>query len=286
MMAKQRRVTGAVQTRLAWSLLLVIVSGSRVLCGQAVSQGVPDDEWLARRALFITLLSGHEIPGPDDLLDVQAFVQRTLAPLTDDEAEARKQQLIELLALENRVVETKERVRRLRGADELPPAERFTEAYVNHVADVIAAVAALEDLRSIDALSFNIGTGTIVTNALVGFGAAAVETIASRFDVPDPITRSAVIRTLTLMLRDSPDLSRDDATRSRVAAVVLRSAGDEHYLVRRSAVAGLMQLGDAQSVAIVRQMSETDVYREAETGQPERYPVRNTARKALDDLSR
>jgi HEAT repeat protein len=78
--------------------------------------------------------------------------------------------------------------------------DRLSEEYVNYYGDLIAAVAALQDVRSLDALVGAIATGNMAIGTLVGFGKQAVTPVARQLQHTDPHVRSAAARTLSQMV--------------------------------------------------------------------------------------
>ena len=278
--------------RLLASIVLSSVAamhGSHVLEAQnpagkqlSLSSAIRAKQWDARRDAFAVLIGVDRaayVRG--GIANVGDVVGRTLRRRKDENAEQQKRLLIELLSVENQVVADKERTRRQRGLDELPPDERFAEEYVNYYADVIAAVVALGDIRSVQALVGAITTGSMATEALVGFGTRALMPVAARITDEDPMVRGSVVHTLSGMLERSSSVAKDAQARALIKKALMNAAKDEHYLVRGRAAAGLVRVGDAESIAIVKELAENDPYVDVVPFGKGGYPVREAAARAL-----
>jgi hypothetical protein len=202
-----------------------------------------------------------------------------LASESGPAADRRKQLLIELLATENDMVAAKDRL--LRRDGHLPPGEELSETYVNYYADVVAAVAALRDPRSVSALAGAITTGSIATGALISFGVVAVEPVARRVSDDDPVRRTSAARLLSEMLASSGQVAKDTKSRAIIKKALAAAARDTDYHVRGRAIPGLVRLGDAESIAIVEDLARNDAYVDNTPGRKGSRPVREDAEQAL-----
>ncbi|HEY7186183.1 MAG TPA: hypothetical protein VH436_06525 [Vicinamibacterales bacterium] len=83
------------------------------------------------------------------------------------------------------------------------------------------------------------------------------------------------------MLVRSDEIANDAPSRSLIKRVLTTAARDKEYLVRRRSVAGLVRLGDPESIAIVRNLALKDPYIDTLPGREGTYPVREAAENAL-----
>ena len=260
------------------------VSAQRGATPLSEEKAIVNDNWLRRRDAFISLIGvDPETYNRGGVPNVGEFVRRNLAPLSGSAADRRKLLLIGLLDSENKNVNGKRELRNRLGLLELPPADRLTEEYSNYYGDVTAAIAGLADIRSVEALADAITTGEMVRGTLISFGPAAVVPVAARMANVDDRVRSSVVFTLAQMLVRSKEIANDRPSRRVISDTLRSAASDRSYIVRGRAAEGLVQLGDADSIAIVKELARSDPY----TYPPEyteragRYPVREAAAAAL-----
>jgi hypothetical protein len=227
---------------------------------------VASPEWKTRRAAFAQLIGLRPEAYAQGGVTYMPDLLRPLLAKDRDNSEARKLALIELLEIENKTVERE---------------QQLSEAYVNYYGDVIAAVATVADPRSIDALVGAVSTGNMATGTLISFGNAAVEPVGKKLDSPDPLVRSSVARTLSQMLEKSQEISGTPASRAVIKRALVQAAKDNDPIVRRSAVDGLVTLGDAESIAIVDQLARNDPYQADFPGKEGKFLVREAAANAL-----
>jgi HEAT repeat protein len=156
----------------------------------------------------------------------------------------------------------------------------LSEEYVNYYGDVIAAVATLNDPRSLSALSGAITTGNMVWSTLIGFGPSAVAPVAGLLVSPEDRVRSTATLTLPEMLVRSVEIATDAQSRRTIKAALADASMDRSYLVRMRAVVGLARLGDDDALAMVKELAANDPFRdEMREG---RYIVREAAAEALE----
>ena len=268
-------------------LALAVVADVRAQRGPAPlseEKAIRSADWHQRQSAFASLIgvdADEYRRGANP--NVASLVRARLTPLATSAADRRKRLLIELVATENAMVNGKADLRFRLGLAELPPADRLSEEYLNYYGDVVAAVTALADVRSIDALAGAITTGEMVRGTLIAFGPPAVAAVASKTGAPDDQVRSAAVFTLGQMLARSKAIAGDPASRFLITDTLRASARDHSYLVRARAVEGLVQLGDADSIAIVKELASSDPYTyPAEYAERKgRYPVREAAAAVL-----
>jgi hypothetical protein len=251
----------------------------------APGEAIRSADWEVRRGAFAALIGvDRETYVQRGTPDLPSVVAAKVGSPTGPASDQRKRLLIELLNVENETVAAKEQTRRQRGLDELPPVERFTEEYVNYYADVIAAVAMLRDSRSAPVLAGAIMTGSMATGALIELGIAAVAPVAQRMTDADPVMRSSAARLLSEMLR-SDQVAKDGQSTAIIKNALALAARDAAHQVRRRAVAGLVRLGDAESIAIVEELARSDAYVDTSPGRQGSRPVREAAEEALRSRS-
>jgi HEAT repeat protein len=263
------------------------LSGTIAIAQQrSASPSIRAAEWQKRQDAFLALVGAdREVYLAGGIPYMGTFVRQGLGARTTPDADRQKLALIQLLEIENATVAAKEADRRRQKLEELPVGERFTEAYVNYYGDVIAAVAALEDVRSVGALAGAIATGAMAVDALVSFGSIAVGPVAERLADDDPMVRSSAALTLGEMLaRSDDDVSRSPAQRARIKKALLAAAADPDPFVRRRAVRGLARVGDAESIGAVRKLANEDPYIDTIPGREGRFPVREAAAQALEEM--
>ena len=128
-----------------------------------------------------------------------------------------------------------------------------------------------------------ITTGEMVRGTLISFGVIAVEPVAAKTADSNELVRAAAVFTLSQMFIRSKEIASDSASRRTLRDTLRSTARDTSYLVRARAAEGLVQLGDPDSIAIVKELASKDPY----TYPPEyteragRYPVREAAAAAL-----
>ena len=247
-------------------------------------RAIGSDDWLTRRTAFLSLIGvSREQYDRGSIPNIGEFVRRNLAPLSGAAADRRKRLLIDLLERENLNVNGKEILRVGLGLRELPPADRLDEAYLNYYGDVIAAIAGLADRRSVRVLVDAMTTGEMARGTLISFGPTAVQPVADRIFDASEYVRSSAVFTLVQMLARSKAIADDQTSRQIITAALTSAANDSSYLVRSRIVEGLVQLGDPESISIVRQLAREDpyVYPPEYVDRQGRYPVREAAAAAL-----
>lgn len=159
----------------------------------------------------------------------------------------------------------------------------LTEEYENYRGDLIAAVAGLRDPRGIDVLLANIGTGNIATTAIAAFGRDCLDRVVSQIDSDDPARKIGAIRTLGQMLDPAIVIMQEPASLGKIRAGLLHASKDRQSWARTAAISGLAKLSGADITAVLKGMAERDPYhRKGHPGQPELYPVRDAAKRALE----
>jgi hypothetical protein len=113
--------------------------------------------------------------------------------------------------------------------------------YAAYFGDVIGAVAALDDRRSIDALLGVIDTGDMATRALAGFGTAGLKRLIATGATANPRVRNGT----AIALRQIVQLgsANDAASKARIRAALNALAVDPDYYVGIAAIQGLTHLG-------------------------------------------
>ena len=221
--------------------------------------------WELRRDRFAELIG----LSPEDyrklgVANMHHHIEVGLIARKSADVDARKRALIALLDAENKTV-AGEKV--------------LSEEYVNYYGDVVAAVATLNDPRSLSALLGAITTGNMVWSTLIGFGPSAVAPVTGLLVSPEDRVRSTATLTLSEMLVRSREIATDAHSRQTIKAALADASMDRSYLVRMRAVVGLARLGDVDALAMVKELAANDPFRdEMREG---RYIVREAAAEAL-----
>ncbi len=220
---------------------------------------------------------GGDLQGRTD--QIPFALSRLFAALPDKSNEI-KVALIELLEKENSFVQENDREFRVTGKTKL------TEEYLSFYGDLIAAVSALRDTRSVNSLVGSIATGNMATRGLAALGPNALDTVIEQLDSDEVRIRSSAVRVLAHML--SPENSgkvSDPAFRKKIKQGLIRGTQDENFNTRLSAVKGLeklAQLGEPDVIPILEQLAQGDTYKVSRPGgNDSSYPVRDAANKSL-----
>jgi len=231
-------------------------------------------DWTTRRDAFAQSLGLEPAVYAKQGIDRMSDLVRTaIAVGTIDDA--RRLSLVDLLGVENAVVAEAD----ARALQNLGRAEsgELSEAYVNYYGDLVAGVAALNDQRALPALLGAIKTGSMATDAIASFGQSAVEPALGLLNSDDSSRRYSSALVLAKLVK-STKVDRDGVV--RIGAALRTAAADPYPPVRQAAISGLVAVGDAESIAVVQRLSETDPYRaEHVDGQP--YAIREAAARAL-----
>lgn len=200
-----------------------------------------------------------------------AFVK--LLGAVPSQADALKKVLFATLARENAIVRQADRKN-----------GTLTEAYSEYYGDLIAAVAALRDPRSVDALVGAIGTGNMATSALAAIGSPAVDPVIEKTKDLDKRTRQGAALTLGKMVDPDLALANDiRPSREKVKQALLQTLGDPEGSVRASSISALSSLKDPEVVEKLQRISTHDPYK-LRTKDVDVFPVREAAKKALANM--
>ena len=145
--------------------------------------------------------------------------------------------------------------------------------------DLIGCVAALKDVRALDALLGAITTGGMATRGIAALGESAVAPVLKRSGSGDMDTRVSALITLSDMLAlEGPALSR-----TAVAAVrreFLRALEDLDHSVRAGALEGIANFRDAEASASIARIARSDPFSVVRAGRRV-YPLRDEAKAYL-----
>ena len=190
-----------------------------------------------------------------------------------DRVDELKRALIGLLMIEQ--------AKREAERDELRRTGRARpEEYSDYYGDLILAVAALKDPRSIKALLGAITSGGAAGGALADFGPLALNGVLAKSQSPDALERSMALGVLSAMLSPKSERQLDEPGRQRTRSSILQAAADEEWDVRAQAarILGAMP-PDVETIAILRQLAESDPA--VSSGH---FPVRQAATQALRQI--
>jgi HEAT repeat protein len=268
--SKTAKVTAALITYL---LVLCVGVSSQTNPRVKLLKQLESASWETRASAFYQLIGvglGKTFDG--ETSQMESIVSKLLA--TDPGAENRTRLgLIGLLDRENAVV------RRQRVEFE-NTGKTLTEAYVNYYGDLIAAVGALDDVRSVGALLGAITTGGMATRGLARLGRPALQPSLQELNSADPLTRSAALRVLSEMV-SSEGFSVDAASSSQIRDAMVKSLTDQDSNVRIAAVEGVAKLNDPRLRPLIEKLATKDPYQMENT-----YPVREAATRVLREWQR
>ena len=198
-----------------------------------------------------------------------------------DREDGLRSALIELLSREDTLIEAQSEEVKKTG-------KTLTEGYLNYYGDLIAAVAGLNDPRALNALIGAMATGGMADRALAKLGPPALDPLIAKFQSSDALVRGAAARALTTMWEPEYQVNfSDSVSRRKLKTVFLKAASDDDGGIRVAGVRGLALMPDADTLAVLRKLAESDPLRmpgEADEGGPF-YPVRQAAKRALDQIA-
>lgn len=236
--------------------------------------------WEKRSEAFYHLLAYGSSPGWDGRSYLISPRLASIFTAHPERQEELRLGLIRLLETENARVEAQNKEFQKTG-------KTLTESYTNYYGDLIAAVSGLNDPRSLNALVGAMATGGMADRALAKLGASALDPLIAKFQSSDALIRGAAARTLTTMWEPEYRANfSDSASRQKLKAVFLKAAVDEDGGVRVAGVRGLALMPDADALAMLRKLAQSDPLRmpgQADEGGPF-YPVRRAARMALEQI--
>ena len=153
------------------------------------------------------------------------------------------------------------------------------EEFCNYEGDLIAAVASLDDPRSMDALFEVVDLGNMAVDALARFGDRSLLRAISLMDSPraDWGVRSSAVFLLSKIARPG-NLARlrDPSSKRLLLSALLRSLHDSDTAARLFAIDGLVEIGDKSAIPALSQLAARD---------STEAPVRQRAAEAVAKLS-
>ena len=228
------------QTRLKFGLLWAMLLTTPVSALAGMVQGPTPErqeaqrilrdfqapEWKTRAEAFDRLISlgegdGSNIAGP---------VKRVLEKYPN-QADQIKLALMRLLERENTRME--ELNLRFEKTGQTIGQDYDTDYYAN----VIASVATLKDIRSMNALLGAITTGGMATDTLAEFAPVSLNPVLAKLEDKNPLVRMCALFVLQEMLLPANcDKVKDPPLRSRIKRAFLRGTRDPDPVVRKRAV--------------------------------------------------
>jgi hypothetical protein len=229
---------------------------------------IQDSAWQNRQEAFYALLQAAP---PALRLNGYAVPSATVNVLRSDpfSADSVKLVLTNLLERENALT--------AKGAPDL------TDDYSDYYADVIASVASLSDIRTIDALIGAIETGGLATTGLGKLGAAAFDKTAAVYASGSAERRESALMVFSAMLDEElTTTTPNTALRKAIEAVLLHALSDRNPHVRLAAIEGASKLRTPALLAGVRNLAQQDRYEASEHGGDRGvFLVRDAAERAL-----
>ncbi|HEY6347667.1 MAG TPA: hypothetical protein VIY49_39755 [Bryobacteraceae bacterium] len=124
------------------------------------------------------------------------------------------------------------------------PVSDNDESYAEYYGDVIAAVARLNDPRSITALVGAIKTGNIAMDAIANFGTNALSQVVQQLSSTDPMNRSSAALTIGKMI--DANLVSDAFSRATIGSALAVASTDPDYYVGLFSAASIAKLSQSQ----------------------------------------
>ena len=193
-----------------------------------------------------------------------------------DQADPVKLGLIQFLASSNDLF--------VAGKNATP--ETYTENNSEHYAQLIDAVASLDDERTIPVLVGAMTTGGIAQRGLLKYGDKALGPVMEELHNQDPVVRSAALGlSITLLNKQN-----DPASHKRIVDLIRSSLTDPSSVVRSHAVREIGCVADRQEfIPALENIAQTDPQKlpgKALDGGDGGgvYPVRYAARQTLRDI--
>lgn len=231
-----------------------------------------DPAWQNRRAAFYDLII-NSYSGPNNGTYIVPIATAALLAANPALVDSIRLAFIALLSTENMLANS--------------TSVQVPEEYTNYYADVIGAVASLQDPRAVDALLGAIDTGDLATQGLAKLGTAAFgKTVALFSSSSDESLRDSAIIVLSEMVDSLPPSPNDGGMRTAILAVLKRALRDPSPGPRTAALEGLTKIPvDDASVRMVSDLAATDPYEASQAGgNAGVFPVREAAQRALRQL--
>jgi HEAT repeat protein len=157
----------------------------------------------------------------------------------------------------------------------------------DYYANVIASVATLKDIRSMNALLGAITTGGMAMGTLAEFAPLSLDPVLAKADEPDPLVRMSALNVLERML-EPPNYNKvkDPVYRSKMKQAFIRATSDYNPVVRGDGARGLGTLGDTDVIPLLEKLARDDpafLPHQADEGK-DLYFVRLEAQRALAQI--
>lgn len=227
-----------------------------------LTSAVPEN----RQEAFYTLLRhGTSIGEPD----APSAVLRVLGERRG-RADEITRALITTLELENQAAKVYTIQQKL-------PQGKLQHPQQNYYMELVSVIAAIGDVRSVNALAETITSGPLVINTLARMGSPALDAVLAKAGNTDDDIRTAAITVLATMVIPGNRLAVRHADVRRIQEVLLEAVKDKIPAIRIRAVEGIGRFKNPDHYALLQRVANRDPYRDTRG----RYPVREAAQMVI-----
>ena len=254
----------------------------------AILKDFKDPSWEKRCQAFSQLLYNDSCVNAEGSYTSNPFIRASVFTAHPDRENELKLALIDLLSMENPKVQAEDgKFQKGEKRNTLPLA------YGNYYGALIVAVAGLKDSRAAETLVGAMSGGGTPSNyaagALAEFGAVSLDPVLHGLQNRYSSVRVGVVHALDVFLLPKyRDKFSGTASQQRIKAALLKAAADEDGSMRTAAVTGLALIPDADTLAVLKKIADSDPLKfpgQSFDGVGP-YPIRYTAKKALDEIGR
>ena len=219
-----------------------------------------------RQEAFYSLLRHGTTIGEPDAPSAVLRVLRERRGRADEITRA----LISALELENQAAKVYTIQQKL-------PQGKLQHAQQNYYMELISVVAAIADVRSVNALADTLTSGPTVINTLGRMGSPALDAVLAKAGSTDDDIRTAAMTVLATMVVPGNRLGVRHADLQRIREALLDAVSDKLPAIRIIAVEGVGRFKDPSHYALLQRVATADPYRDSRG----RYRVREAAQMVI-----